>query len=300
MGPDFICIGAPKTGTSWLYNNLANHPEIWVPPVKELRYFDRKFPLPKVSATQKGAKGLLGLFPDHRRELILKTLGHAILERSTHDFYWAVRYFSNAGNDNWYLSLFNPPDGMICGEFTTGYCALSKEAVQYIYDLLPNTRILFFMRDPIERAWSHAKMLLPRMSGKPINEISATEFLDYTTHKAAQLRGDYVRTLATWESVFPAEQMFIGFYDDIADKPSDLLLKIYAYLNISVDARLLPNDISDKINASSGLRAMSIPADVHRQLAVLYIPTLQVLSERFHGHTEKWLEKALEVYSQAP
>src|SRR5689334_16087334 len=38
--PDFLCIGAQKAGTSWLYQQLEPHPDFWMPPVKELHYFD--------------------------------------------------------------------------------------------------------------------------------------------------------------------------------------------------------------------------------------------------------------------
>ena len=37
--PDFIAIGPPKTGTTWIYRNLDLHPEVWMPPDKEIRHF---------------------------------------------------------------------------------------------------------------------------------------------------------------------------------------------------------------------------------------------------------------------
>lgn len=37
--PDFLGIGAQKSGTSWIYNQLKYHPEICVSRVKELRFF---------------------------------------------------------------------------------------------------------------------------------------------------------------------------------------------------------------------------------------------------------------------
>ncbi len=40
MFPDFLCIGAQRSGTTWLHHNLRQHPEIWMPPLKELHYFD--------------------------------------------------------------------------------------------------------------------------------------------------------------------------------------------------------------------------------------------------------------------
>ena len=41
MYPDFIGIGAQKGGTSWLHTNLEKHPQIWLPPMKELHYLDQ-------------------------------------------------------------------------------------------------------------------------------------------------------------------------------------------------------------------------------------------------------------------
>ena len=38
--PSFLCIGAQKAGTTWLHANLACHPQLFVPPQKEIHYFD--------------------------------------------------------------------------------------------------------------------------------------------------------------------------------------------------------------------------------------------------------------------
>lgn len=34
-----LCIGAPKSGTTWLFDNLKNHPGIWTLPYKSTQYF---------------------------------------------------------------------------------------------------------------------------------------------------------------------------------------------------------------------------------------------------------------------
>src|SRR5215472_17512260 len=39
--PDFLCVGAHKGGTTWLYQQLDSHPDFWMPPLKELHYFDQ-------------------------------------------------------------------------------------------------------------------------------------------------------------------------------------------------------------------------------------------------------------------
>src|SRR5438067_7288066 len=38
--PDFLCVGAQKAGTSWLYHQLEAHADFWMPPFKELHYLN--------------------------------------------------------------------------------------------------------------------------------------------------------------------------------------------------------------------------------------------------------------------
>lgn len=41
--PDFLGIGVPQGATTWLFENLRRHPDVFLPECKELRFFDRKF-----------------------------------------------------------------------------------------------------------------------------------------------------------------------------------------------------------------------------------------------------------------
>ncbi len=38
MYPDFLGIGAQKSGTTWLHDKLWRHPQVWLPPIKELHH----------------------------------------------------------------------------------------------------------------------------------------------------------------------------------------------------------------------------------------------------------------------
>src|SRR5688572_1868203 len=40
MLPNFIGIGAPKAGTTWIFQCLREHPQVYVAPVKETKFFD--------------------------------------------------------------------------------------------------------------------------------------------------------------------------------------------------------------------------------------------------------------------
>ena len=39
MVPNFLCVGAQRCATTWLYECLRNHPEIYLPEIKEINYF---------------------------------------------------------------------------------------------------------------------------------------------------------------------------------------------------------------------------------------------------------------------
>ena len=41
--PTFLYIGAPKAGSSWLYEILREHPEVFVPTAKDTQFFDYYF-----------------------------------------------------------------------------------------------------------------------------------------------------------------------------------------------------------------------------------------------------------------
>ncbi len=41
-GLDFLGIGAQRAGTRWLYDQSQHHPDFWMPPIKELHYFDAR------------------------------------------------------------------------------------------------------------------------------------------------------------------------------------------------------------------------------------------------------------------
>jgi len=43
MRPDFLYIGPDKSGSTWLYEVLRRHPEVFVPSVKDLYFFDRNY-----------------------------------------------------------------------------------------------------------------------------------------------------------------------------------------------------------------------------------------------------------------
>src|SRR3982074_1601533 len=65
--PDFFIVGHHKSGTTALYEMLRRHPQIYMPSVKEPRYFGSDLhPLMNLSTLPESFEAYLALFEDAR------------------------------------------------------------------------------------------------------------------------------------------------------------------------------------------------------------------------------------------
>ena len=65
--PDFICLGAPRAGTTWLYECLNEHPGVFLP-LKEVHFFIKVHG--RDYYTEKGLSWYLSLFKPARENQI--------------------------------------------------------------------------------------------------------------------------------------------------------------------------------------------------------------------------------------
>jgi hypothetical protein len=284
--PDFLGIGAQRSGSTWFYENIKHHPEIWVPPLKEIHFFDHL------------GKRKIEIRP-YRRHLKRRIWAYSTgLFRPRYlNLAWDYHFFLGKRDFNWYKNIFLPEKGQIAGEVTPAYSTLSKEIVQKIYYINPKLKVIFLMRDPMERIWSSAIKGLARDRNKSAKFISNDDFMRKITAQSAILRGNYLRTLEIWESIFPSEQIHIDFMDEIRDNPKEVLLRAFNFLEVSADKKYIPVNVSQKKNSTDGYK-IPIPPKIELHLARFYLPQLEMLSKRFGGHTVKWLTHAKEILAR--
>ena len=51
-----------------------------------------------------------------------------------------------------------------------------SERIRFIRTVMPDSKLIFLMRNPIDRAWSHAKKDLMRKQRRRVEEVSPEEF----------------------------------------------------------------------------------------------------------------------------
>ncbi len=283
--PNFLGIGAMKGGTTWLDRNLRAHPKIWLPPVKELRYFEKHMMIPPKTP-------LHALFHKRYRNTVRlrKLTQPSVRKEVLSDPLWACRYFFGRKTDRWYASLFQPQEGQIAGEISPDYAKLDEETVKHVHDLMPNLKILFLLRNPIERAWSH--ILWDFCGGDGPHNLGTLDLeacKKHATSRSSRVRGEYTKTLRVWETYYPRERMFVGFFEEMRDTPEELLKKIEQFLGVS---EFVPESVRRKINENPG---PEMPPELKKHLAVIYSEELDALAKRFGGITEKWRYEALSM-----
>ena len=114
---------------------------------------------------------------------------------------------------------------MLGGEVTPEYGLLTGQQVQYIHDCFPDLRIIFLIRNPIDRLWSHAQMQ-ERLNGNPASKA----VLDMATSARPRRHSDYLTTLDTWSEVFGEDRIWLGFLEDISQHPRAVLNSITDHL----------------------------------------------------------------------
>ncbi len=284
MYPDFIGIGAQKAGTTWLGRNLQAHPGIWLPRVKEVHYFDEKLHEPKNAPLRFAHRAFGGAAANRRwRSQIRRRAGRHLKRFRPDNFRWDLRYYLGAPNDAWYASIFEPGEGKTVGEITPAYSTLGPETVSRVHRLAPEARIIFMMRNPVERVWSQAVMSFDRGRNRPIDTATQDELLRQFGGAGAKRRTDYLRTLETWRAFYREDQIFVGFLEDVHFFPGELLRAVYAFL--VVDPAFEPPGVGSKVHTRS---TGSAPAAPLAHLARSYHAEAEALEERFGGYASFW------------
>lgn len=292
MSLNFVGIGVPKSGTSWLHYNLNQLQEFNLPPVKEMNYFDRN---PKYPSSNKLSKSLLTERITSRSYIkdTVKNIYTCMINRRWEQlhFYWKW-YFSNY-SDDWYVSLFQSQKGYT-GEFSPSYALISEEDVRTMYKVVPKAKLILMVRNPVERAWSNYVNSIRRNKEllEKVNEVSVMDFLN--SNKLA-IYSDYESIIDKFSRVFPKEQLLICFYDAIKEKPDQLFEAVVKFITDDKSITTTVADIEKVINRSP---KMECPKRIKQNLKIRYYHQIKNLSDQYGGYFSKWLMDLYEEHNQ--
>jgi hypothetical protein len=270
-GPNFLCVGAQKAGTGWLYEQLRSHPDFWMPPVKELHYFDRFWRSPRVSAAEKQRTARRNA-RDKRDEIFLSEM-ETLFARSEIDF---------AG----YAKLFDPKNNLLSGDITPGYSTLPEEIIDRIVRCFSSLKVIFLARDPVERVWSHLSMWVRhgRIDAFDVNDLD--QVTRHLSRPEVILRSFPSRIVARWRRYVSPELFRVYFFEDLRRDPAQLRASIVEF--IGGDPSKSSGDLPADYDAKAKQERLGLPDKTRAHIAHFFEGELKASAEELAGPARDW------------
>lgn len=264
--PIFVLgVGAQKSGTSWLYTYLEEHPAGAFPVEKQIALFNAEFHPAEEKGTYVFKLNKLKRQIEKRIELAKEGDPRknaeafvGLLENM------AVLYEPSRYVPYFRMLLETKPGATLTGDISPEYAKLKGGQFDTVRTRLVEggfrPRVVYLMRDPVERCYSQLRMQDRwAASGKrPEKDAPAAARFreDAVSRKAAELTR-YDKTITRLEKAFPPEEIFYGFYEELFQESE--IRRLCAFLGIdyrtadferTVNASPRTEEISDEDRAN--------------------------------------------------
>ena len=231
-----FCIGATKAGTSWLYDHLAGHPECYFRSIKELHYFSMATPAHFENARRAGQDEIARL----KVESALTGDAKTWRDRRLTDLRdWQKVLRVNAVDLPAYTAFLTDGRGgaKVVGDITPAYALMSGEKLRGLLDVGADVRMVYLIRDPVARLWSHVRMIAGRMAPQRF-AAEAQALMDRILAgdlsgegKGIVARGDYAAILPKLARSLDPARLLVMFYEEMLTLPG--LARLSAFLGIT-------------------------------------------------------------------
>ncbi|MBL0370980.1 sulfotransferase [Rhizobium sp. KVB221] len=265
--PSFICIGAQKAGTTWLYEILSQNPGIWLPPLKEVHFFDRMGEAE--SAKEKRREHIL-----KRAQRLEKNGGIKGSEGADEARFLRNLVGQDVGTEQWYRKMFSHPDatGRVSGEITPAYLTLPEDKIAYAKSLLPDAKFVLIVREPLARALSQIKMEALR-SGEALDDPAWQQLIRRIKKTD---RGNYSEFIPRWQRLLAPEQLLVLPFSLIKTDPAGMIRTIETF--IGAPAYDNYKQLTETVHQT---KPVAVPDWVSERLAALMEPQKQYLIDTF-------------------
>jgi hypothetical protein len=223
-----ICVGATKAGTSWMYRYLYDHEAFCVRAVKEYLYFTI-FKNKKLMRNLKVLNFLIVQYEARFLEAeaaddIIRILNLSRRIDDTKALFMALS--AERSDDAAYLGYLQAgrTHETVVLDVTPADALLEPAEILRISKLPIRVKLRYLMRDPLERLWSHVRMVAKRSMKEGQDFLAACQDIlkrVVYNHEEAHIvtRGDCKSNITRFTSVFDSSQFQIGFSENLQNGP---------------------------------------------------------------------------------
>jgi len=223
-----------KAGTTWLYDQMKNHPQVYFCPEKELHYF----------AHQYGAESPLSVERRKRRAAVVLfrlMTGTAArsgkAEKHRHLIDWYLEYVTGDVGPAWFERLMAAGAGNqeFISDFSNLTCFLDEEAWARLRRDFGAVKVIYIMRDPIKRIWSHYKFHLQHTKhtdaerpGEKFDLFKRILGADFFIKNA-----QYFSTVTRLRKGLDESSLRILYFEDMTSQPLKFLAEVENFVGLT-------------------------------------------------------------------
>ena len=184
-----------------------------------------------------------------------------------------------------YHALFTPAPREICGEASTSYTFLPEypETHSRLYSYNPELKLIYIMRNPVERIMSHYahRLSLGRINALPENEVFARP--DYIN------RTRYSYQIGPYLELFGRKNILLLLFEDYIHHQEETLKQTALFLGISPET--FPEIDTTPKNKTRRAREPQFSPGVKRQLWDVLRTDVQSLEEIMGKRLDIWTDQ---------
>ena len=204
------------------------------------------------------------------------------------DFNKELHYFDNRVLDydlSWYESCFTSTG--VVGEITPAYSILSYKMVDLISKYLPECKILFVVRNPVDRISSQLKMMTSKWASSRPSRLSLADLVLLFDSPAVVLRSNYLRSFQIWSRCFGIERVLVVDFKELLVASG--LQKVLSFVNVRKDWHP-PVTLSQPILPSP---KVDLPAELNWLIADRWLDMCSNFVSLGYGSSQ-WLDQMRE------
>jgi hypothetical protein len=289
-------VGAQKAGTTWLHRQFKKNATFNLGHRKEYHVFDAIDRLNDSSRKKGQFLQLNQCIQNTINSYESNTLGRNMSKGDKRFQTIDLSFIDNVENYFDYFDyLYLKSDiTQAVGDITPEYALLQPRTFRLIKTGLEKrgfeVKVIFLMRDPIERAWSAARYRKKNMPKEKQIKFDEFEFLKRKRRSsAAHLKSRYEKTILNIEKVFNKTQIHYEFYERLFQEES------YHKLQNFLELDLCAFDSSEVINAAPKTeQLMQLPDKLNKTLRRSFNSTYDFIEQRY-GNIATALWKGYQV-----
>ena len=274
----FLSVGAMKAGTTWLFEQLNDHPKIHSTPEKEIHYFEQVSGNSNPISYSKRRDRMIQVIADKNQSYVLNHLDK-------------IQWYLNYGrdeviNDAWYERLFGASakrEDVYCADYSNLYALLDRRGWERVRQNCKKLRVVYTLRDPVSRIWSHYKFHMQFIGqGDKILESGTDHFVGMLNKDWFWHHAEYDQCLDRLNKFLAEDEFKVLFFEDFRKKPQESMNAFCEFLG--TDSIVLSSTAVDAVNASADV---VMPVEWKEIIQTKLEPTISALKSKGIVH-ESW------------